>query len=213
MVIVDVLSFSTAVDVAVGRGARIHPFPLGDLEAAQAAADAVGAALARPRRAAGGQFSLSPASLQAAQPGQRILLPSPNGSRLSLEAQAQAVFCACLRNRRAVAAAVRALATDSGVAVIAAGERWADGSLRPAVEDWLGAGAVIAALDLDASAEAETARRAFLAVQADLEAILTASQSARELIARGYAEDVAIAAKLDASQAAPRLMDGAYVSA
>ncbi|MEA1676491.1 hypothetical protein [Nitrospirillum sp. BR 11163] len=60
LVIVDVLSFSTAVDVAVGRGAVILPFPYGDAAAARAAADDAGAQLASPRDA-GSQLSLSPA--------------------------------------------------------------------------------------------------------------------------------------------------------
>jgi len=63
LVIVDVLSFSTAVDAAVSRGAVVFPFPYGDKAAAQAAADRVGAVLAQPRQTAGGQFSLSPVAL------------------------------------------------------------------------------------------------------------------------------------------------------
>jgi len=85
LVIVDVLSFSTAVDVAVSRGAAIFPFPDGDGAAAQIAATSMGAVLAKPRRAASGQFSLSPVSLLAVPEGIKLMLPSPNGSRLSLE--------------------------------------------------------------------------------------------------------------------------------
>src|SRR3990167_5905678 len=91
MVIVDVLSFSTAVDVAVHRHARIHPFPYGDDEAARAGAAGRGGRWA-PSRKAGGQLSLSPASLMKLNPGERLLLPSPNGSRLPLaRGQADAV--------------------------------------------------------------------------------------------------------------------------
>ncbi|HJT90031.1 MAG TPA: hypothetical protein VJ732_19305 [Bryobacteraceae bacterium] len=84
LLIVDVLSFSTAVDVAVSRGAKIYPFPYGDEVAALAAAESIGAVLAHPRGAAGGPFSLSPASLLAVSAGTKLLLPSPNGARLSL---------------------------------------------------------------------------------------------------------------------------------
>ena len=103
LVIVDVLSFSTAVDVAVSNGAVVYPFPYGDEDAAQAAAERVGAVLAKPRRSSGGQFSLSPHSLMAVPAGTRIMLPSLNGARLSLACGDRPVLTGCLRNAAAVA--------------------------------------------------------------------------------------------------------------
>ncbi|HXC56586.1 MAG TPA: 2-phosphosulfolactate phosphatase [Rhizomicrobium sp.] len=211
LVIVDVLSFSTAVDIAVARGAFIVPFPLGSGEAAAIAAKASGALLANPKRSAGGQYSLSPASLQAIAPGTRLLLPSPNGSRLSLAGGGAIVFAGCLRNASAVAAASLAAAAGGDVAVIAAGERWrGDDSLRPAIEDWLGAGAILEALDLAMTAEARAARDAFRAAKPALAETIRDSVSGRELIDAGFAADVELAADLDISTAAPRLHGGVY---
>jgi 2-phosphosulfolactate phosphatase len=147
-VIVDVLSFSTAVDVAVSRGAVVYPFPYGEAKAARAAAADVGAVLAQPRRAGGEQLSLSPASLTGIAAGTKLMLPSPNGSRLSLRGDPVPVLTGCFRNVAAVAALARAMSQGGIIGVIAAGERWPDGSLRPAIEDLLGAGAIIDQLGL-----------------------------------------------------------------
>jgi 2-phosphosulfolactate phosphatase len=209
LVIVDVLSFSTAVDVAVSRGAAVYPFPYGDA-AAEQAAEAVGAVLAHPRRAAGGQFSLSPESLLKLSFGAKLMLPSPNGSRLSLACGTARVLTGCLRNAAAVARAARALAGDGTVAVIPAGERWPDGSLRPAIEDLLGAGAIVHHLDLPCSPEARIARDAYLSSDEDLPALVRSSVSGHELVDGGFPGDVELAVAREVSATAPLLVDGAY---
>ncbi|HWK44849.1 MAG TPA: 2-phosphosulfolactate phosphatase [Stellaceae bacterium] len=210
LVIVDVLSFSTAVDVAVSRGAAVIPFPLGDPDAARAAADRAGAVLAMPRRAEGGQFSLSPASLATLAEGTRLLLPSPNGSRLSLGGDATPVLAGCLRNATAVAGVARRIAGTGAIGVIPAGERWPDGSLRPAIEDLIGAGAILHALDLPLSPEALVAREAFRSAGAGLADLLRASMSGQELIGRDFPQDVEYAVATDVSLTVPMLRDGAY---
>lgn len=209
-VIVDVLSFSTAVDVAVSRGVAIYPFPLGDMDAAEAAAERVGAVLAKPRRAAGGRFSLSPASLLSAPAGLKLMLPSPNGSRLSLACGGVPVLAGCLRNAEAVAHAARELSAGGTIGVIPAGERWPDGSLRPAVEDFLGSGAIIHLLDMPCSPEAQLAVNAYRASQDDVATLIRGSMSGRELTEGGFAGDVDIALQQNVSTGAPVLRDGCY---
>jgi 2-phosphosulfolactate phosphatase len=212
IVIVDVLSFSTAVDIAVARGAMIVPFPLGSGEAAAIAARASGAILADPKRAGGGQYSLSPASLQTIPAGTKLLLPSPNGSKLSLTCGSAIVFAGCLRNAAAVGAAALVAAEGGDIAVIPAGERWRrDDSLRPAIEDWLGAGAILDALGLPLTAEARIARDAFRSAHDDLAATIRDCVSGRELIGWGFAEDVELAIQFNVSACAPRLRNGCYV--
>lgn len=210
LVIVDVLSFSTAVDIAVGRGALIYPFPLGDEDAARVAAAKVGAVAAAPKRAAGGQFSLSPASLRSLNSGDRLLLPSPNGSRLSLAGGHATVLAGCLRNGDAVAAKARELAGDGDIGVVPAGERWPDNSLRPAIEDLIGAGAIIDALDGEMTAEARVARDVWRSAQPDLDARIRDCLSGRELIERGFEIDVELALQREVSAVAPVLRDGAF---
>jgi 2-phosphosulfolactate phosphatase len=209
LVIVDVLSFSTAVDVAVSRGARVHPFPYGDEEAARAEAARVGARLASRKRS-GLQLSLSPGSLMQLEAGEAVLLPSPNGSKLSLAGGDARVLAGSLRNAAAVAARAAALADGREIGVVPAGERWPDGSLRPAIEDLIGAGAVIEALGLSASVEAALARDAFASARPKLLQVLRDCLSGLELIGRGFAEDVEIAGALNVSRSAPLLSGAAY---
>jgi 2-phosphosulfolactate phosphatase len=171
-IVVDVLSFSTAVDVAVSRGAQVFPSRFKSLAESAQIATMYDALLAVPRRERSetSPYTLSPSTLDALPRGARLVLPSPNGARCvraAYDRRVPLVVVGCLRNARAVAAFARTRAGRKGaIAVIAAGERWTDGSLRPSVEDDLGAGAIVAALDLDATFSPE-ARYAANGVRCD----------------------------------------------
>ncbi|MEX0167765.1 2-phosphosulfolactate phosphatase [Streptomyces sp. LMG1-1-1.1] len=218
VVVVDVLSFTTAVGVAVEAGTAVHPYRWRDATAA-AYADRVGAALAVGRREATPEhpWSLSPAALRAAPAPVRLVLPSPNGSTIAAEAGGATVVAASLRNHTAVARWL----TDRGygtaerpLAVVAAGERWPDGSLRPALEDLLGAGAVLSALAGTGPLTPEaTAAATLWSATEDPVAALHGCDSGRELYEYGYPQDVAVAAETDSSTTVPVLVDGAFQEA
>jgi 2-phosphosulfolactate phosphatase len=208
LIIVDVLSFSTAVDVALSRGAIILPHRWKDENAGERARQ-LGAALAGPRREGG--LSLSPASMLRVGAGQRVLLPSPNGSTLSLLTGEIPTYAGCLRNAPAVARA--AAAGGRRISVIPAGEHWHGGGLRVALEDWLGAGAILDHLPGAASPEARAAVAAFRSMREALRSVLEESVSGRELIERAYPMDVELAADWKVSDCVPLLRGGAYVNA
>jgi 2-phosphosulfolactate phosphatase len=212
--VVDVLSFTTTVTVAADRGVDVLPYCWGDDDGARAVAEAHGATLAVGRSGAKrGEVSLSPPSVRAAPELRRLVLPSPNGSTISaaLADEVPAVVALSLRNRRAVADWL-ALHGDLHVAVICGGERWPDGTLRPAVEDLWGAGALVDLLSRRGVApEAAAAAAAFGAVQSDVRGALRTCASGRELIDAGYPGDVDVAAELDDSAAVPVLRDGVFV--
>jgi 2-phosphosulfolactate phosphatase len=202
--VVDVLSFTTTLTVAVERGIRVLPFRWGAAEAAEAARRH-DATLAVGRSRTGG-VSLSPASILRSEGIERLVLPSPNGSAIAagLAETGVSVIGVSLRNASAAAAWVG----DRAVAVVAAGERWEDGSLRPAVEDLWGAGAFLAGLtDRRCSVEAWSALVAYENA-GNLDLGLRECVSGRELIGRGFAGDVAVAAEVDSSSVVPLLVDG-----
>ena len=195
VVVVDVLRFSTTVTDAVGRGESVT------LDEAAHAVSINGAAVAAAAS------DLRPAPL---------------------------VLLGCLRNASAVARAVLAEQERRGartsVAVIAAGElpstgsgsrdssASGDGSARGgprfAVEDLLGAGAIIdalAELGLDhSSPEAATACEAFRGLRRATRHLLAASGSGRELLDRDARAEVLNAAEVDASDAVPILRGGIF---
>ncbi|HUI02704.1 MAG TPA: 2-phosphosulfolactate phosphatase [Acidimicrobiales bacterium] len=212
LVVVDVLSFTTAVSVVTGRGTAVYPYAMGD-SGAQSFAAARGAELAVRRREATSErpWSLSPASLARAPLVPRLVLPSPNGSAIAAAA-AGTVVAGCLRNASAVAAWL--LEHGYGVAgrpvaVVAAGERWPDGSLRPALEDGLGAGAVLRRLraaGLSLSAEAAVAAGT-LDRTSEVAAAIRGCATALELASVGFPDDVELALGRDVDDHVP-VLDG-----
>ncbi|MEO5743078.1 MAG: 2-phosphosulfolactate phosphatase [Terracoccus sp.] len=158
------------------------------------------------------------------------MLPPPNGCAITqvLADSGAIVVAGALRNRAAVGQWLAGRLDEpqhrqTVVLLVPAGERWPDGSLRPAVEDLWGAGGVAAAIlqRLGAtpeghpasgllSPEAETARLAFTGVRDRVANELAACASGRELVESGWSDDVAIAGELDSSLSVPVLVDGAF---
>jgi len=224
-VVVDVLSFTTTLSVALERGIEVFPFRWRDARAAEHAVRH-GATLAVGRfealsRGGARHVSLSPASLAEVVGVERLVLPSPNGSTIAfaLADSGAQVVGACLRNANAVARWLAPrVAGGASVVVVPAGERWHDDTLRPAVEDLWGAGAVLAGLvGLNGlsgdglSPEAATAVAAYRA--ADLPYDLARCASGRELVDAGFADDVEIAAQHDVSELVPVLVGESFRSA
>lgn len=159
---------------------------------------------------------------------------SRNGAAVAAAAAAvdeTTVLLGSLRNAGAVARAVVSLQNRrqarTSVAVIAAGEADAAGAVRFAVEDQLGAGAVIDALTdlgIDHTApDAAVAAEGFRALRRALRHMVSASGSAREIAdgvpATARMTDAGIlptsaaaAAELDALDTVPILRDGVFVA-
>jgi 2-phosphosulfolactate phosphatase len=195
LVVVDVLSFSTTVDLVLGQGGLVRPLSWR------------------------GGSSPRPSSVTSMAPSTVLDLPSPNGATLCTAAAGTTahVLTGCLRNSRAVAAMAHRLAEGEPVGIIPAGERWgvnlftsgSGGPLRPCVEDQLGAGAIVEALvcrGRSASPEAMLAAAAYRVT--DVEAALVDCASGRELTAAGHRGDVELAAAVGVSSVAPVLADG-----
>jgi 2-phosphosulfolactate phosphatase len=182
-----------------------------------ALAERVGGEVARhslsPHSSVPTRFTLSPRSYLGIEPGTRVVLPSPNGSTCcQYGAHAAALFVGALVNAKAVAGAVSYLLSAVGqrsATVLACGERWQvpdeEGVLRFALEDYIGAGAVLSALPFAQTMEAQACGATFQAMQDHLEAILWECDSGQELRAKGLGEDVRFAAQLNIYDTAPVL--------
>lgn len=156
---------------------------------------------------------------------------SRNGAAVAATAAPDTeVFVGGLRNASAVARAVQVVQerrqARTSVAIIAAGETDAAGELRFAVEDQLGAGAIVAALTdlgIDHTApDAAVAAESFRALRRALRHLVGASGSAREIdagidvtarIAASGLEPTSTtdAAALDAVEVVPVLRDGRFI--
>lgn len=213
VIVVDVLSFTTGVDIALGRGAEVFPYKWHD-GSEGAYAESLDAQVAGQRDGSA-RFSLSPTSLDEIPAGTRLVLPSPNGSALlfgATDAGADTVVAACLRNGAAVGAWFADL--DASVAVIAAGERWngATGPMRAAVEDLWGAGCVLSLFEpAELSPEARAAVAAWRAAEPRIVDELEACVSGRELILADHPTDVLLAGAAHVSEIVPALVEQRFV--
>jgi 2-phosphosulfolactate phosphatase len=206
IIIVDVLSFSTCLDIANSRGAIVFPYEWKD-KSTQLFAQSVGSEVADKRGS--GHYSLSPASLMFLKSGTRLVLPSPNGSSLSLATAGTPTLAGCLRNCRSVALA--AMSYGQRISVIPAGEQWSNGSLRPAFEDFIGAGAILSHVRGTFSPEAQLAVAAYQGVRQSLENLIKQCGSGQELIERGFEQDVDLALEIEVSDCVPTLVNRAYI--
>jgi 2-phosphosulfolactate phosphatase len=165
------------------------------------------------------------AATDAAERGEPFTLDgsgSVNGAPVAAAASGALVLAGSLRNATAIAEAVLTEQHRRGgrlsIAVLPAGEMGRDGeSVRFAIEDQLGAGAIIdalAVLGLDhSSPEAAVACESFRGLRGAVRHLLLAGGSGCELVERGLRDDVLHAAELDVADVVPILRDGAFVAA
>jgi 2-phosphosulfolactate phosphatase len=214
VVIVDVLRFSSCVAAAASRGASVYPCAFAG-EADELAAR-VGGFVARAPGSPS-RFALVP-TFSAAKPDEKIVLRTLNGAECTLLAsEAPRVIAGSLLNASTVGANMsKVVATgDLGVTVVACGERLTnpaagDEEMRFAIEDYLGAGAILSAAGGDLSPEAQVCAAAFERSGGNLLELLMHCGSGRQLRAWGLEDDVRFAARLDACGVVPVLRAGCY---
>jgi len=209
IIIVDILSFSTCVDIATNKGAIIYPYSWKD-ETAINYAQSIGAELANFTRKYSEGYSLSPTSLTNIRAKTKLVLPSPNGSTLTLSTKTAITLCGSLRNARAIAKF--AMGRGKKISVIPAGEQWADKTLRPAFEDLLGAGAIISFLSGDLSPESNAALAVYNELKANVFTQIRNCTSGKELLERGFEKDIQLACDFNSSENVPLFVDGAYIA-
>lgn len=212
LVVVDTISFSTTAATAIDRGAIIYPCAWDDDPAALAARVGAEATIRREELTKGGRFTLTPQTFFGVAPGTRVVLASPNGATCSRYGSAvPRLFVGALVNAAAVARAVARAMEETGrsATILACGERWdppsEEGELRFAIEDYLGAGAILSYLDAPKSPEAFVCQESFLALQGRLDEVLKNCGSGVEMRERGYGQEVEHAAKLNLYGSVPVL--------
>lgn len=223
VVVVDVLRFSSTATAAVAAGMKL--LPVDAVPEARLKAEELDLPLVRSSRGSPDPEQPTDSPLWYAEhgrPGAAAVYPSPNGARLTaLAAGHPHVYAGAFLNSTAVArVAAREAKKDAlNMTVIAAGERSTDfdpaaASRRLfAIEDYLAAGAIVAASGLSLSPDARVAATAWHGSRDDLLEILRSCLSGRWLIDSDRSEEVDYCAQVDAVTAVPMLRDGWVVGA
>ena len=215
IIIIDVLSFSSTVTNAVHSGVTIYPFP--KVGGIQEFGKLVGAEVCLGRKEAREENtpSLSAPSFNESFRGKKFVLSSRNGATCTKASKkVPALLIGCFLNVSAVAKVANKIQKETGanITVIACGERWSrineePQELRPSIEDYLCAGAILELLDGTKSPEARVCVSAFQCSKKDLTELLSDSSSGRELKARDFSSDVDFAIQFDKFQEVPILME------
>ncbi len=207
LVIVDVLRFSSTVVTALHYGATLFPCETKEERDAIVAQNNLS-----------NEYSLSPRSVSGIEAGTRIALASLNGAICTkYGSEAPYLFVGALLNAEAVGVAVSKLLLETpyNVTVVACGERWTsqncDGELRFAIEDYLGAGAILSYLSFSKSPEARLCESSFVQAKQELEFLISECGSGRELCERGRCEDVFHVVQLNSYSVVPTLKAGWFV--
>jgi 2-phosphosulfolactate phosphatase len=220
-IIVDVLSFSSTVVTALQYGAIIFPHP--NNAAAKGYATNLNAKLIIGRAEASrqGAATLSPVSFNSTNLGEKLVLCSLNGAICTwIAAQVPALLIGSLLNASSVAAIANQiqLATGANITVVPCGEQWEgiiheENKLRPSIEDYLGAGAILSELNGTKSPEAKVCINAFQHSEEILSELIWDCGSGRELRERGFENDVLHCARLNVLNTVPLLKALYFVDA
>lgn len=219
IIVVDALSFSSTVVSALNYGAIIYPYPPnldGNAYAEKVSAEFI---LGRAEAAKAGKPTLSPVSFTEEHSNKRYVLSSLNGAFCTwIASKVPALLIGSLLNASSVASVANQLRiqTNANITVVPCGEQWSDGkkeedTLRPAIEDYLGAGAILSLLDGEKSPEAEVCIGAFIQAEPKLDQLIWDCGSGRELRERGFEADVRHCSRLNVYQTVPVLNNDHFV--
>jgi 2-phosphosulfolactate phosphatase len=218
VIVVDVLSFSSTVVSALNVGSVIYPYPP-DLDG-KSYAESLGAeyVLGRAEAARKGKPTLSPVTFSIDHQNKSYVLSSLNGAYCTwIASKVPALLIGSLLNAIAVAGAANKIQEETGAAitVVPSGEMWNDvleneDMLRPSIEDYIGAGAILTKLKGEKSPEAQVCAAAFNGTRENLKELIWDCGSGRELRQRGYEQDVLHCSQLDTTEAVPILVNGRF---
>jgi 2-phosphosulfolactate phosphatase len=221
LIIVDVLSFSSTVISALSHGAIIYPYPPnldGSVYAEKVGAEYI---LGRAEAAKKGKPTLSPVSFNYESANKKYVLSSLNGAFCTwIASKVPALLIGALLNAAAVASIANQVRSKTGanITVVPCGEQWSEVSedennLRPAIEDYLGAGAILSNLEGKKSPESEVCIGAFQNSNQKIEELIRDCGSGRELRERGFEADVRHCSRLNGNHTVPILHKDHFVSA
>lgn len=218
-IIVDVLSFSSTVVSAVSQGAIIYPYPP-NLDGKKYAHKIGGEyILGRNEAAILGKATLSPISFNQTHANNKYVLCSLNGAFCTwIASKVPALLIGSLLNYKSVASVANDLRkkTNTNITIIPCGELWNDireneDGLRPSIEDYLGAGAILSEIEGSKSPEAEVCIGAYLHSKHRIKDLIWESGSGRELRLKGFEDDVKHCSLLNKYKAVPILKDKCFV--